>query len=57
MPKTKVVLDTPEKTYSGKLTLRISPDTHASIAAAAAHAGQSINKWVAETLDHVIQAH
>jgi len=47
----------PQKTYSGKLTLRISPDTHANIAAAAAHTGKSINKWVAETLDHVIQAH
>ena len=46
----------PQKTYSGKLTLRISPDTHANIAAAAAHTGKSINKWVAETLEHVIQA-
>jgi predicted HicB family RNase H-like nuclease len=47
----------PQKTYSGKLTLRISPDIHANIAAAAAHTGKSINKWVAETLDHVIRAH
>ncbi len=47
----------PQKTYSGKLTLRISPDIHANIAAAAAHTGKSINKWVAETLEHVIQAH
>jgi predicted HicB family RNase H-like nuclease len=47
----------PDKTYSGKLTLRIPPQMHADIAAAAAHTGKSINKWVAETLEHVIQAH
>ena len=47
----------PQKNYSGKLTLRISPDIHADIAAAAAHSGKSINKWVAETLEHVIQSH
>ena len=46
----------PQKNYSGKLTLRISPGIHANIAAAAAHTGKSINKWVAETLEHVIQA-
>lgn len=47
----------PQKTYSGKLTLRLSPDIHASIATVAAHTGKSINKWVAETLEHAIQAH
>ncbi|MCK5155195.1 MAG: pseudouridine-5'-phosphate glycosidase [Spirochaetales bacterium] len=40
----------PQKTYSGKLTLRISPDTHAEIAGAAALAVKSLNKWAAETL-------
>ena len=35
-----------QKTYSGKLTLRISPDTHADIAVAAAHTGKaSTNGW------------
>ncbi len=47
----------PQKTYSGKLTLRLSPDMHANMATVAAHTGKSINKWVAETLEHVIQAH
>ena len=47
----------PNKPYSGKLTLRVTPDTHAEIAAAAAHAGKSLNKWVADTLHKVIQSH
>lgn len=47
----------PRKTYSGKLTLRISPDIHADIAIAAAHTGKSINKWVTETLKNVIHSH
>ena len=46
----------PAKPYSGKLTLRISPGIHAEIAAAAAHAGKSLNKWVADTLDQVIHS-
>ena len=46
-----------QKTYSGKLTLRISPDIHADIAIAAAHTGKSINKWVTETLEQVIRTH
>ena len=47
---------TPAKPYSGKLTLRISPGIHAEIAAAAAHAGKSLNKWVADTLDQVVHS-
>jgi len=47
---------TPAKPYSGKLTLRISPDIHAEIAAAAAHAGKSLNKWVTDTLDQVVHS-
>ena len=48
--------DPPKKTYSGKLTLRIPPEVHADIAAAAAHSGKSINKWVAETLKEIVEA-
>ncbi|VEN74939.1 Toxin-antitoxin system HicB family antitoxin [Candidatus Desulfarcum epimagneticum] len=40
----------PEKPYSGRLTLRLSPGAHAKIAAAAVHEGKSLNKWVADTL-------
>ena len=45
---------TPAKPYSGKLTLRISPAIHAEIAAAAAHTGKSLNKWVADTLGQAV---
>jgi len=48
---------TPDKPYSGKLTLRVSPGIHAEIAAAAAHAGKSLNKWVADTLNQVVHSH
>lgn len=47
----------PAKPYSGKLTLRVSPGIHAEIAAAAARAGKSLNKWVADTLDQVVHSH
>ncbi|PIE71583.1 MAG: toxin-antitoxin system HicB family antitoxin [Deltaproteobacteria bacterium] len=46
----------PQKPYSGKLTLRMSPDTHAELAAAAADTGKSLNKWVTDTLEGVIHA-
>lgn len=46
----------PAKPYSGKLTLRIPPDIQAEIATAAAHAGKSLNKWVADTLDQVVHS-
>lgn len=37
---------TPEKPYSGKLTLRVPPSIHSEIASAAANAGKILNKWV-----------
>ncbi len=40
----------PEKTYSGKLMLRIPPDVHAAAAVAAESAGESINQWAAAAL-------
>jgi predicted HicB family RNase H-like nuclease len=47
---------TPNKPYSGKLTLRIPPGIHAEIASFAAAAGKSLNKWVSDTLDQVVQS-
>ena len=47
----------PNKPYSGKLTLRISPSTHAAVATAAETSGKSINKWVADVLDQATHAH
>jgi len=40
----------PQKPYSGKLMLRVSPDLHARVATAAELAGKSINQWAAEAL-------
>jgi predicted HicB family RNase H-like nuclease len=36
---------------SGRLMVRMAPDQHARIAAAAALAGRSMNAWVVEALD------
>jgi len=43
--------DTPDKDYSGKLALRISPDLHRKIAIKAHQTGESINKFVQTTLE------
>lgn len=38
----------PEKAFSGKLMLRVPPEVHAKIAAAAARSRKSINAYVAD---------
>ena len=43
--------DEPNKSYSGKLTLRIPPNVQAAIATAAEISGKSLNKWAADILD------
>ncbi len=40
----------PEKPYSGRLMLRVAPDTHAAAALAARAAGKSLNQWGEEAL-------
>lgn len=35
----------PERAYSGKLMLRVSPDLHAQAARAAELSGKSLNQW------------
>lgn len=40
----------PKKPYSGKLLLRISPETHSAVASAAQVSGKSVNQWAAEAL-------
>ena len=47
----------PYKDYSGKFNLRIHPNLHAELAARAAAEGKSLNQWVAEALDQIIQTH
>ena len=39
----------PSRQYSGKFNVRIPPELHASVAAAAAAEGKSLNRWVADT--------
>jgi predicted HicB family RNase H-like nuclease len=40
----------PEKPFTGKFMLRISPDLHRRVYIAAKQAGKSLNAWIAEHL-------
>jgi predicted HicB family RNase H-like nuclease len=44
--------ESPEKPYSGKFVLRLSPEGHRAVALAAQIANQSLNAWAAE---HLVQ--
>lgn len=44
----------PQKTYSGKLSLRLEPELHASVASQAELAHKSINQWVSDLLRQAI---
>ncbi|MFK8331627.1 type II toxin-antitoxin system HicB family antitoxin [Pseudomonas sp. BJa5] len=46
----------PQKAYSGKLSLRLEPALHASVAAKAELADKSINQWVSEVLNRAAHA-
>lgn len=46
----ELVGKSPQKPYSGKLMLRLPPETHAAVASAAQISGKSINQWASETL-------
>ena len=46
----------PNKPYSGKFNLRLSPQLHSEIAAAAAKTGKSLNQWVVDELEKATQA-
>ncbi len=41
----------PERPYSGNFTVRLSPELHRRIAAAAAREGKSVNAFIAQTLE------
>ena len=45
----------PYKDFSGKFNLRVPPNLHAEIAARATAEGKSLNQWVVDTLDQIIQ--
>ncbi|MDY7002374.1 MAG: type II toxin-antitoxin system HicB family antitoxin [Thermodesulfobacteriota bacterium] len=40
----------PEKSFSGRVLVRMPPELHCSIALKAKKQGKSINSWIAETL-------
>ena len=42
----------PFREYSGRISLRISPELHGAIAVKAAAGGKSLNQWVSEVLEH-----
>lgn len=44
----------PQKPYSGNLMLRIPPDIHAAVAAAAEVTGKSINQWATEMFEKAV---
>jgi predicted HicB family RNase H-like nuclease len=45
----------PQRPYSGNFTVRISPDLHRRVAAAAARRGKSVNALVVETLERAAE--
>ena len=46
---------TPEKPYSGNLSLRLPPDLHRNLAEQAAKANESINQFIVECLREAAQ--
>ena len=46
--------ETPEKPFSGKFNLRMSPELHREAYVAAKESGQSLNAWVCDILRHAI---
>jgi len=46
----------PYKNFSGKFNVRIAPELHADVVAVAKSKGESLNQFVAETLEQAIQA-
>ncbi|MBV7336345.1 type II toxin-antitoxin system HicB family antitoxin [Chloroflexi bacterium TSY] len=45
----------PQKSYSGRIMLRVSPEIHASIATAAEASGKSINQWAADIFTRAVR--
>jgi predicted HicB family RNase H-like nuclease len=41
----------PDKPFSGKFQVRVTPEIHRAVAVAAGIEGKSLNAWVAETLE------
>ena len=46
--------ETPEKPFSGKFNLRITPELHREAYVAAKQSGMSLNSWVCDVLRHAV---
>ena len=46
----------PYKSFSGKFNVRIAPELHADIVAAAKSKGESLNQYIAKTLEQAVHA-
>ncbi len=44
----------PDKPFSGRLTLRLSPDLHRRVFAAAKRSGKSLNQWLADRIEQTV---
>ncbi len=44
----------PDRPYSGKLMVRITPELHRNMALAAASEGKSMNEWLSETIEEAV---
>ena len=42
----------PEKPFTGKFVLRLTPDLHRKVYIAAKKSGSSLNSWILQTLEH-----
>ena len=45
----------PDKPFSGKIPLRISPDLHRAATEAARASGKSLNAWLTETVSEAVR--
>lgn len=46
--------ESPDKPFSGKFVVRLSPEQHRKIFIAAKKNGKSLNSWVTDVLDHSV---
>ena len=46
--------EAPDQPFSGRFTMRLSPEQHRKVILAAEKAGKDVAQWVTETLEHAI---
>lgn len=46
----------PEKPFSGKLIIRMEPETHQKVSVAAKISGKSVNKWLLESVENRLKS-